>query len=96
MRNVVSDVENLLHEVSSSQANGTVHAFKSGMSRALDAARDRLDAARDRLNELDGSMRTGARQAATVTDDYAHEHPWQAMAAGALVGLAIGLLIARR
>lgn len=88
MRSVVSDVENLLNEVGNS-AGGTVHEFKSRVSHALDAARDRLD-------QLDGSVRSGARQAVTVTDDYAHAHPWQVLAAGALVGLAIGLLFTRR
>jgi ElaB/YqjD/DUF883 family membrane-anchored ribosome-binding protein len=88
MRSVVSDVENLLHEVGSS-AGGTVHEFKSRVSHALDAARERLD-------QLDGSVRSGARQAVTTTDDYAHAHPWHVLAAGALVGLALGFLLTRR
>lgn len=88
MRGVVSDVEHLLQEVGSS-AGGTVHEFKSRVSHALDAARERID-------QLDDSVRNGARQAVTVTDDYAHEHPWQVLAAGAFVGLAIGLLFAMR
>jgi ElaB/YqjD/DUF883 family membrane-anchored ribosome-binding protein len=88
MRSVVSDVESLLHEVGST-SSGTVHEFKSRLSQALDAARDRLD-------QLDGTMRDGARRAAYVTDDYAHAHPWQALGAGALIGLAIGLLITAR
>jgi len=87
MRSVVSDVENLLQDVG--RTGGTVHEFKTRMNRALDAARDRLD-------QIDGSVRTGARQAATVTDDYAHDHPWQILGAGALLGIAIGLLVASR
>jgi len=86
MRNVVSDVQELLQEVGS-RGSGTVNEFKSRMSRALEAARDRLD-------QID--VRGNARQVATVTDDYARTHPWQVLGAGALVGLAIGLLIARR
>jgi len=95
MRSVVSDVQDLLHEVGDSSSS-TVSEFKSRLSRALDVARDRLDT-------IDGSMRTNARQAATsarqaatMTDDYARAHPWHIVSAGALVGLAIGLLIARR
>jgi ElaB/YqjD/DUF883 family membrane-anchored ribosome-binding protein len=88
MRSVVSDVENLLHSVGE-RSGGTVHEFRSRLGTALDAARSRLDA-------LDGSVRSGARQAVVVTDDYAHSHPWQVLAAGALLGVAAGLLIATR
>lgn len=88
MQGVVNEVQSLLKEVGNG-ASGTVHEFKRRVGHALDAARHRLDL-------LDDTVRTGARQAATVTDDYAHAHPWQVLAAGALVGLAIGVMLSRR
>jgi ElaB/YqjD/DUF883 family membrane-anchored ribosome-binding protein len=41
-------------------------------------------------------VRTTARRAATVTDDYVHASPWQAIGVGLLVGLAAGALLMRR
>jgi ElaB/YqjD/DUF883 family membrane-anchored ribosome-binding protein len=88
MRNVVNEVEDLLTTVG-----------KEGGARAREV-QDRviaaLDAAKQRLNTIDSQVRASARQAAEVTDDYVHERPWQAVAAGAIAGLLIGLLIARR
>jgi ElaB/YqjD/DUF883 family membrane-anchored ribosome-binding protein len=37
-----------------------------------------------------------AKAAATATDDYVHEKPWQAIGVAAAVGLALGVLIGRR
>lgn len=88
MRNVVSDVENLLNSVGTA-AGGTVHEFKAKVGSALEAAKARLDA-------IDGSVRSGARRAVYTTDDYAHAHPWQALGAGMLIGAAIGFLLASR
>jgi ElaB/YqjD/DUF883 family membrane-anchored ribosome-binding protein len=88
MRGVVDDVQHLLKEAGSG-AGGTLHDFKRRVAHALDAARDRLD-------DLDDSVRSGARQAVTVTDDYAHAHPWHLLAAGAVLGVAIGLMFIRR
>ena len=52
--------------------------------------------ARDRISALDTSVRSGARQAAKVTDIYVHDHPWRVIGAGAAVGLLIGYLLSRR
>jgi ElaB/YqjD/DUF883 family membrane-anchored ribosome-binding protein len=85
MRNVVNEVENLLHDVGSA-GGGTVHELKSRVGSALDSARQRLDA-------WDTGVRSNARRAATVTDDYVHNSPWQAIGIGAVVGLAAGLAV---
>lgn len=88
MRHVVDEVEHLLHEAGSA-GSGTVSDLKSRVGQAMESARARLDA-------VDTSVRSGARYAATRTDDLVHERPWQAMAVGAVIGLAIGLLVSRR
>jgi ElaB/YqjD/DUF883 family membrane-anchored ribosome-binding protein len=36
------------------------------------------------------------RQSAAATDAYVHRKPWQAIGAGALIGLVLGVLLARR
>ncbi|WP_237165379.1 glycine zipper domain-containing protein [Pandoraea vervacti] len=37
-----------------------------------------------------------SRQAARATDDYVHDHPWQAAAVGTGIGVVIGLLLNRK
>jgi ElaB/YqjD/DUF883 family membrane-anchored ribosome-binding protein len=88
MRNVVDDVEALLRDAGTA-GTGTVSDLRSRVGYAMQAARDRLDA-------MDTQVRTGARRAATVTDDYVHASPWQAIGVGVLVGLAAGALLLRR
>lgn len=52
--------------------------------------------AKMRLQELEGEAVDRARNAARATDDYVHDHPWQAVGAAALVGFVLGLLMNRR
>ena len=49
-----------------------------------------------RLQELEGEAVDRAKVAARATDDYVHEHPWQAVGIAAAVGLVAGLLLNRR
>jgi len=88
MRNVVSEVEDLLTTVGN-EGGARAREVQERVVAALDAAKQRLSAMEDQV-------RTSARQAAVVTDDYVHERPWQAVAASAIAGLLVGLLIARR
>lgn len=88
MRNVVTEVEDLLTTVGGEGGAGA-REVQERVMRALDAAKQRLATIEDQV-------RTSARHAAEATDEYVHERPWQAVAAGAFVGLLAGLLIARR
>jgi ElaB/YqjD/DUF883 family membrane-anchored ribosome-binding protein len=56
----------------------------------------KLLTAKLRLQELEGQAVDRAKEAARVTDDYVHEHPWQAIGAAAAVGILIGLMMNRR
>jgi ElaB/YqjD/DUF883 family membrane-anchored ribosome-binding protein len=38
----------------------------------------------------------GVKSAATATDSYVHESPWQAIGIAAVAGAAVGYLLARR
>jgi len=52
--------------------------------------------ARLRLQELEGEAVDRARDAARATDDYVHDHPWQAVGIAAAAGFLVGLLMNRR
>ena len=49
-----------------------------------------------RLQELEGEAVDRAKNAARATDDYVHDHPWQAIGLAAGLGFALGLLMNRR
>lgn len=56
----------------------------------------RLLSAKLKLQELEGEAVDRAKAAARVTDDYVHDHPWQAVGVAAGIGLVVGLLMSRR
>jgi len=56
----------------------------------------KLLAAKLQLQELQGLATDRAKDAARATDDYVHDHPWQAIGVAAAVGFFAGLLLNRR
>lgn len=88
LKAVVSDAEEL------------VRASAGQAGERLAAARERLQAsladARARLAEAERALIERTKHAARATDEYVHDHPWQAVGAAALVGFVIGLLVGRR
>jgi len=56
----------------------------------------KLLTAKLRLQEIEGQALDRAKEAARATDDYVHEHPWQAIGMAAATGVVVGLLISRR
>ena len=52
--------------------------------------------AKERLADAEAVVIGKAKEAATATDDFVHEHPWKAVGVAAAVGLALGVLIGRR
>lgn len=63
-------------------------------------ARERIQASlavyKDKLIDAEQALMERTKEAARATDEYVHEHPWQAVGAAAGVGLLLGMLIARR
>ena len=57
---------------------------------------ENLRAAKARLKDLEGAVVEKTRAAAHATDDYVHDHPWQAIGVAAGVGVVVGLLLNRR
>jgi ElaB/YqjD/DUF883 family membrane-anchored ribosome-binding protein len=85
---VMEDIDSLLG-AGGAKVEGEVKAIR-------DRLRERLDDTRRRISDLQYEGIESARRAARHTDEYVHEHPWQAVGVGALVGLLVGVLIARR
>ena len=85
---VVADVEELLR-ATASQAGERVSAVR-------EKVQDSLHRAKVKLAEAEDIMVDKGKQAARVTDEYVHDHPWRAVCVAAAIGLVIGLLIGRR
>ena len=88
LRVVVADAEELLRLTASDVGEGT-QALRERLAK-------RLNTARHDLLELQASAGEKAKAASRAADDYVHQHPWQALALGAGVGVIVGLLVARR
>ena len=85
---VIADAEELLR-ATASQAGEKVSA-------AREKIQDSLRHAKVKLAEVEDILIDRGKQAAHVTDEYVHDHPWRAVGIGAGIGLIIGMLISRR
>jgi ElaB/YqjD/DUF883 family membrane-anchored ribosome-binding protein len=85
---VISDAEELLR-ATASQAGEKVSA-------ARERVQDSLHRAKIKIAEAEDILVDKGKQAARVTDEYVHEHPWRAVGVAAGIGLIVGLLIGRR
>jgi ElaB/YqjD/DUF883 family membrane-anchored ribosome-binding protein len=63
-------------------------------------ARERIQASlavyKEKLIDAEEAMMERTKEAARATDEYVHDHPWQAVGVAAGVGFLLGMLIARR
>ncbi len=85
---VVDGTEELLRVTSSNT--------EAGYSAAKKKLEHSLKVARDELRHIEHVARVKAKQATRATDAYVHDNPWQAIGVGVALGLAIGVLLARR
>lgn len=85
---VVGDAEELLRLTASDVSEGT-QVLRERLT-------ERLSSARHGLAELQASASEKAKAAGRAADDYVHQHPWQAVALGAGIGVIVGMLIGRR
>lgn len=64
------------------------------------SARERIQASlsvyKEKLIDAEQAMMERTKEAARATDEYVHDHPWQAVGAAAGIGFLLGLVIARR
>ena len=92
---LASDFRNVMNDIDALMAPGA--AKTEGESAALRARiQERLDAARRRVADFQHDAAAQARRAAHATDDFVHDHPWQAVGVAAAFGVVLGMLIARR
>lgn len=87
-RAVVNDTEELLRAT----ANQTGERITAARTRLEETLHD----TKVRLAELQETAIERTKVAARRTDEYVHEHPWQAVGVGAAIGVLVGMLIARR
>ena len=85
---VAQDVEALLRATASQTGEK--------LSEARTRAEESLRSARVRLTEASDEIADRTRAAATAADEYVRDNPWHAVGIAAGIGLAVGLLLARR
>jgi ElaB/YqjD/DUF883 family membrane-anchored ribosome-binding protein len=85
---VVADAEALL-QATASQAGENAVAARARIQKSLHIVKERLIDAEEAVIER-------TKEAAKVTDEYAHDNPWKTIGVTAALGLIAGMLIARR
>ncbi|CAJ0680981.1 hypothetical protein R82526_01004 [Ralstonia mannitolilytica] len=88
VKTVLSDAEALLKQAASSSGEKAAELRERGMGL--------LRQAKEKAQDLQDAVVTKSKAAARATDDYVHDHPWQAVGVAAGVGLLIGLLLNRK
>jgi len=88
LHNFISDVEDLI--TSMTPLTG------ADLERAKQKLTERVEAAKESLTEVSNEIAERARESARVTNTYVHEHPWQSVGIGAILGLLVGIAINRR
>jgi ElaB/YqjD/DUF883 family membrane-anchored ribosome-binding protein len=88
LRNVVDHAEALLAALSG-DGDARLDHLRERVS-------DSIDTARARLADLDRDGERPSERAAAAFEGWIHENPWTAVAIGAGLGIAIGLLLSRR
>ena len=88
LRVVINDAEESLKLTAGDVSDSAV-----GLRERL---QQRMADAKHSLLTLQATAAEKAKAAGHAADDYVHDHPWQAVALGAGVGLVVGLLIGRR
>jgi ElaB/YqjD/DUF883 family membrane-anchored ribosome-binding protein len=87
VRLVVSDAEELLR--------ATAGVAGEKIAEARERIQGNLASAKARLSAAEEQLLARTKEAAKATDEYVHDHPWQAVGVGAAVGVIIGMLIGR-
>jgi ElaB/YqjD/DUF883 family membrane-anchored ribosome-binding protein len=88
LRKFIGDIEDLVKEGASLSGEE--------VSLARDKIKSRLAEAKVSVEKIGSDLVNQARKGAATTDEYIHQQPWQAIGAGAAVGLVVGFLLARR
>lgn len=88
LRIVIGDAEELL--------KATAHSAGESVAAARAKVQASMNGAKRRLADAGDATIDSAKVAAKATDEFVHEHPWQAVGIGAAIGVILGMLISRR
>ena len=88
LQNFIADIEDLITSMTSLSGED--------LNRAKEKLAERVEAAKQSLDEVSSEIAERARRSARVTNAYVHEHPWQSVGIGAILGLLVGLAVSRR
>lgn len=88
MKTLMRDAQDLFREASQATGEKAEELRSKGLVM--------LDAATEMAQELQAVALEKGKEAAQATDEFVQEHPWQAVAISAGLGLLIGLLISRK
>jgi ElaB/YqjD/DUF883 family membrane-anchored ribosome-binding protein len=61
-----------------------------------DLGLEKLKQAKEAMLDMQDVVVAKSKQAARVTDDYVHDHPWQSIGIAALAGVVLSLLLKSR
>jgi len=88
MKTLVRDAQELLREAKLSTGEKADELRSRGLQM--------LDVAMEKAQEVQNVALEKSKQAAQTTDEFVHQHPWQAVALSAGAGLLLGMLISRK
>lgn len=86
--NFIADVEDLV--------KATTNLTGEDLNKAKAKLTERVEAAKESIAEMGESIVHRVGKGATITNQYVHEKPWNAIATTAVVGFVLGYLLARR
>jgi ElaB/YqjD/DUF883 family membrane-anchored ribosome-binding protein len=86
--NFIADMEDLV--------KATSNLTGEELAKAKVKISQRVEAAKESITEMGESIVHRVGKGATVTNQYVHEKPWNAIGTTAVVGFLLGYLLARR
>ncbi len=84
----IADIEDLVKQTTSLTGDD--------LERAKDQLVKRVAAAKESIEDAGSDIAHQARKSVAATNEYVHDQPWNAIGAGAVAGMLIGFLLARR
>ena len=88
VRKLVADVEDLIRGIGDA-ADPEIARLRSKVQGTISGVRETIANRAERVQQR-------AQDTLAAGDSYLHEQPWQAVGLAALIGLAVGFLVARR
>ncbi len=92
---LMSDLKTVIHDAESWLRSGSQMTGEE-LANARAKFERTLSSAKADLIRLEETVVERTKEAAKATDVYVNEHPWQSVGIGAVAGLLLGIIIARR